>query len=152
MNNARRYAVPSTPYFVTTATVDRRPVLASPRLAHIVVDNLAFYRDRGDFELIAYVVMPDHIHLLATPLRDPISDVMRNLKSHIARGIRLARGTTGPVWQQSFHDRVARSEDDVRKFAEYIHHNPVVAGMVTEPEDYPFSSASVRWPASSGQG
>ena len=65
----RRYSVPNTPYFVTTATLNRYPYFASARLAQIVVDNLRFYEQRGDFELVAFVVMPNHLHLLATPMQ-----------------------------------------------------------------------------------
>jgi REP element-mobilizing transposase RayT len=152
MRNFKRFDVPNTPYFVTTATLDRRPLFASPRLAQIVVDNIDFYERRGDYELLAFVVMPDHVHLLLTPQRGSISDVLRNLKSFIAKQVQDARRENGPIWQQSFHDRVVRCEDDVHRFAEYIHYNPVEAGLVAEPEDFVFSSARLGLRTSAGQG
>jgi putative transposase len=85
--------------------------------------------------------MPDHMHLLLTPLRGSISDILRNLKSFIAKQVISELQMAGAVWQVSFHDRVVRCEADVHRFAEYIHYNPVEAGIVAEPEEYLFSSA-----------
>jgi putative transposase len=133
-------------------TCERRPYFASPRLAQIVIDNLRFYEDRGDFELLAYVVMPDHLHVLLTPLRGSISDNLRNVKCHVARQVREQIGGEGPIWQVSFHDRIVRCEADIQRFADYIHYNPVEAGLCLEPEDFAFSSALGWANAGSGRG
>ena len=59
----RRYLEENRVYLITTNTEERQPIFVNPRLCAVVIENLAFYRDRGDFSLHAYVVMPDHIHL-----------------------------------------------------------------------------------------
>jgi REP element-mobilizing transposase RayT len=141
MRNFRRYDVPHTPYFVTTVTGGRRRYFSDPRLAQIVVDNLRFYENRGDFELLSYVVMPDHLHLLATPIRGSISEIMRNVKCHAAREVNELLGQRGSVWQVSFQDRIVRCEGDIERFVQYIEYNPVKARIVAEPEDYLFGSA-----------
>lgn len=152
MRNFKRFDVPNTPYFVTTATLDRRPLFASPRLAQIVVDNIDFYERRGDYELLAFVVMPDHLHMLITPKQGPISDNLRNLKCFVAKQVREIIGGSGAIWQVSFRDRIVRCESDIERFADYIHYNPVEAGMVDDPVDYAFSSGNRYATAGSGQG
>jgi REP element-mobilizing transposase RayT len=87
--------------------------------------------------------MPDHVHLVLTPRKAGLSDIMRNLKSFCAKQIRDATGNAGAVWQSRFHDRAIRSEMQYRQAIEYVHHNPVKAGLVRSGEDYEYSSARV---------
>jgi putative transposase len=155
MRTFKRYELPGYCYFVTTVSDGRHLYFQSPDLAQLVVETLAHYRDRSDYALHAFVVMPDHLHLLVTPHRKSISDVMRNIKSWIAKEVRERTGNEGAIWQVSFHDTVIRSDDHFRKAVEYIHWNPVHAGIVREPGEYRFSSWAL-WesgvPAGSGLG
>jgi REP element-mobilizing transposase RayT len=104
-----------------------------------VIENLAFYRRRADFRLHAYVVMPDHLHLLITPQRCGLSDCMRNVKSLVAKSVRELLGRSGPIWQARFHDRGVRTMTEFQRYVAYIHMNPVVAGLCGRPQDYRFS-------------
>ena len=128
-------------YFVTTSVQARRPLFRDARLCQILLENLRFYRDRMKFSLHGYVIMPDHMHLLITP-RQPatISDIVRNLKSYAGKEVRQALGGSGPIWQRRFYDRVIRSEKQFRATLDYIHVNPVRAGIVRSAEEYEFSS------------
>ena len=92
--------------------------------------------------------MPDHLHLILTPRRIDLSDVMRNLKSFCAKQIREATGISVPVWQSRFHDRAIRNEEQYRQAIEYVHQNPVKAGLVEDFEEYEYSSARAYagWP------
>jgi len=92
MRTFKRYNAANYCYLVTTVTEGRRPYFGSPSLAHIFIRNLYFYRDRGDYVLHGFVVMPDHVHLLLTPLKETISDVMRNIKSYVAKDVREETG------------------------------------------------------------
>ncbi len=128
-------------YFVTTATQDRRPLFRDERLCQMLVKNLRYYRDRMNFALHGYVIMPDHIHLLVTPRQpETVSDVMRNLKSYTSKEIREVLGTQGSIWQRRFYDRVIRGEEQFRTALNYIHLNPVRAALVRSARDYKFSS------------
>ncbi len=142
MPQFRRYHLPDHCYFVTTTTVDRRAYFADRRLAEILLDNLRFYRSRMRFRLHGYVIMPDHVHLLVTSGGSSISDIMRNIKSFTSKQIREILGVKGAVWQSRFHDRIVRDETEFRAVLEYIHLNPVKAGLVASPEGYKFSSYS----------
>jgi REP element-mobilizing transposase RayT len=111
---------------VTTNTHARLPLFRDATLATVVLQNLEFYRERLDFSLNAFVVMPDHLHLLLIPRETWLSDIMRSLKSFSAKQIIDAVGTQGPIWQSRFHDRAIRSEDQFLAAIEYIHQNPVI--------------------------
>jgi REP element-mobilizing transposase RayT len=93
-------------------------------------------------DLHAIVVMPDHVHLLLTPLRDddgwpyPLVDILQCLKSVTARRINKVMGKTGPVWEEESFDHVLRSDESLEEKREYIRRNAVKAGLVQEPEDY----------------
>ena len=137
----RRYLEAGRAYLVTTNTKDRQPLFADAGLARIVLRNLRFYRDRFDFKLHAYVVMPDHLHLLLTPGRIQLPDIMRNLKSYIAKEVHEAQNGGGSTWQPRFHDRGIRDHRQFDAALKYIHLNPVKAGLARSEDEYEFSSA-----------
>jgi putative transposase len=96
--------------------------------------------------------MPDHAHLLLTPLDDnegPISlpEIMQTIKSISAHRINKYLGRKGRVWQQESFDRAMREVEDLRGRIEYLLGNPVRAGLVTSPFDYRW-----LWTASTGEG
>ena len=92
--------------------------------------------------LHAVVVMPDHVHLLLTPLRDgegwpfPLVDILQCLKSTTAHRMNKLLGMSGPVWEEESFDHVLRSDESLKEKCEYIRQNPVEAGLVERPEDY----------------
>ena len=92
--------------------------------------------------LYAAVVMPDHVHLLLSPLRDengwpwPLVDILQCLKSATAHRINKLRRTSGPVWEEESFDHVLRSHEGLKNKCEYIRQNPVEAGLVQRHEDY----------------
>jgi REP element-mobilizing transposase RayT len=92
------------------------------------------------YELYAWAVMSNHVHLLITPLIDP-RELMRRIKGRTAREANLLLGRTGqPFWQAESYDHWVRGEEEFRKIASYIENNPVVAGLVARAEDYRWSS------------
>jgi REP element-mobilizing transposase RayT len=86
--------------------------------------------------------MPDHFHAVLVP-KYPwnISQIMQSVKGYAARRINARRNARGPVWQRSFYDRMIRDEPQLLEAIEYVHMNPVVAGLVVDAEAYEFSSA-----------
>jgi putative transposase len=94
-------------------------------------------RNRRRLDLHAFVLMPDHIHLLLTPAPDiSIEKAIQFIKGGFSHA--YARG---PVWQKSFTLHRVESASDYSTHREYIHQNPVRARMVTEPQKYSYSSA-----------
>ena len=109
-------------------------------LCTVILDSLAWCRNEMRFLLLGYVIMPDHLHLILVPSSAaPLPDVMRCLKSYTARAIGERLNSTGGVWQGRYYERALRNESDLRKTLDYIHSNPLTAGLVAVPEEYQFS-------------
>lgn len=86
--------------------------------------------------------MPDHVHLLITPLPDkPLSKILQGIKGYSAWRLNGLSDRRGPFWQDESFDHLIRSEADWLDKHRYILHNPVAAGLVRRAEDYPLSSA-----------
>ncbi len=117
--------------------------LRQPRVAELVVDALR----RGDqelhhYELLSYVVMSNHVHTLVTP-KTPPTAFLRSLKSFTARMANKLLGRVGqPFWQRESYDHWIRNGREMSRVTAYIENNPVKAGLVTDPRDYPWSSAA----------
>ena len=121
-------------FFITFCTRDRR-VLA-PRARTAVLKKI-LNRHRVFFYLEVAVVMPDHVHTLLNPFENSLADVMKRIKGSSAREANRLTGHSGSLWREYF-DRQLRSDEDVRAKAEYIALNPVRAGLVAKPDDYPW--------------
>jgi putative transposase len=124
-------------YFVTSITSGRRRLSQVAANAELFLETLQTYRHQGHYKLHAFVVMPDHIHLLLTPQGETIERVMGLIKGGFSH--RLA--SKGPVWQRGFTDHRIRDAEDFRIRRAYIHQNPVRAHLVDLTESYPYSSA-----------
>jgi len=125
--------------FVTFCCGCLDPLLESVR--DIVVRHCL--HDQGTKAMIhAVVVMPDHVHLLLTPLRDldgnlySLIEILQGIKSASAHSLNRSLGRSGPVWQEESFDHVLRSEESLQEKLEYLRQNPVRRGLVARPEDY----------------
>ncbi len=129
------------PLFVTFTT-DRGWEL--PPEARDIVLECCLKEDGHKFDLHAAVVMPDHVHLIYSPLRREdgwsytLPETMKAIKGRSARYINLALKRTGPVWQEEFFDHVLRSNDSLVDRVEYVCENPVRAGIARVQADYPW--------------
>jgi REP element-mobilizing transposase RayT len=118
--------------------------LRRPEIAQIVVGSIHKGAELGHYLLHAYVVMPNHVHLLIQPLCNP-SRLLGSLKGFTARAANQALGLTGgPFWQKESYDHLVRHDQEFARVVAYIENNPVKAGLVKTPEVFPWSSASHR--------
>lgn len=102
-------------------------------------------KDEHNVKVLSFVIMPDHIHLIVfSGKQKEISKYIQAVKRRSARVINFNRKTTGNVWSHRYYDRILRSQKELANAVEYIHLNPVKAGLVTEAESFPFSSANSR--------
>ena len=93
--------------------------------------------------LHAFCVMPDHVHLIASPShRCDIVQLVGRIKAHATRALQ-AHGTTLDLWQRSFWDHFVRADEDLAQAIAYVVENPVRAGLVAHRADYPFSGGSI---------
>jgi len=128
-------------YFITASTYEKQHLLQSERMAGLLVDVLLHYRNKGNYRLHEFVVMPNHFHLLMTPGHVTLERSLQLIKGGFSFRARKELGFLGEVWQTSFNDRRVREADEYRRMREYIHQNPVRRGLVATPEEYPYSSA-----------
>jgi len=118
--------------------------LSHPNIAESVQDSILFF-DRDRYRLFAWVVMPNHVHLLITPCQGhALSRILQSLKGYTANEVNKLLGREGQLWQRESFDRYIRDGDHFAKVVEYIENNPVKARLCKSPEDWPFSSAWFR--------
>lgn len=116
--------------------------LRQPALADLVVHAI-HYSERvlGHYVLYAFVVMPNHVHLLISP-NVPLPQLTKSLKNITAsRANALLKRAGNPFWQRESYDHEVRSEGEMERIRCYIESNPVKAGLAEEPGLYRWSSA-----------
>ena len=95
-----------------------------------------------DTKLLAWTLMPDHLHLLITLSHaDSLQSVVQKVKSNTARELKSNDLNLGQIWASAFHDRALRWDEDIRGVARYVVLNPVRAGLVERVGDYPYWDA-----------
>ena len=141
--NLPHFERPWAKYAVTFNTRERRRLSEAAR--DIVLKSLLHWNERR-YTLYATCVMPDHVHVLFEPAIKAgdaattfwsLSEIFGGIKKHTARAINKAAGTSGPVWEEEWFDRVIRSESDLQEKFRYIMRNPSDAGLEQEGE-YPW--------------
>ncbi|MDG4867889.1 transposase [Guyparkeria sp. 1SP6A2] len=132
-----RHSEPGREYLVTSVTEQRRALFDSFHLARSLISTFRECEEAGRAQWLAFVVMPDHFHVLLCLENADLAGTMRFVRGVSARRINRSLGRTGRVWQPGYHDRALRSEDDRLAIARYIAANPLRAGLVTRLGDYP---------------
>jgi putative transposase len=136
-----RMMSPPGTYFATFSTWQRRKLFVVEPYAGLFLKTLYGYRKQGKFLLHAFVLMPEHVHLLLTPAPDiTLEHAIQLIKggySH-AFGVEFRKGE---VWQRGFTDHRIRDAEDFGNHHDYIHQNPVKRGLAGEPRDYRYCSA-----------
>lgn len=119
--------------------------LADARIAEMVT-TAVLYGDAGRqlYHLYAYVIMPNHVHVVWQPCR-PLCRIMEWLKGTTARRANRFLGRREePFWQDESYDHWIRTETELNRIIRYVERNPVGAGLVDKIEDWPWSSAGDR--------
>jgi len=132
-------------FFFTLVTEKRRAFLTTELARQHLRRAFREIQNRHPFEIVAIVLMPDHLHTVWT-LPDKESDFSlrwRKIKETFTRSYlsdsRKRRGRRG-IWQERFWEHTCRNEKYLRQCVDYIHWNPVKHGLVAQPADYPYSS------------
>jgi putative transposase len=150
-------------FFVTFTVVGFVAIFDFAPCCDIIIENLQFYQDKGDFTVLAYIIMPNHVHLvLCTRTERTISDCIGNLKRITSRQISALLMEKGMVelqvllgksaleepaddcriWKPRFDCFVLNNIETLSRKIKYIHNNPVKAGLVARSIEWPYSSAS----------
>lgn len=129
-------------FFFVTCRVFRTQTPLSARELESFAEVFESRRKEFGFLLTAFVFLPNHWHAIVFP-RYPltISGAMSSVKASSTKRINRMRGEAGVLWQGRFFDRALRTVTEYRETVDYIHWNPVKAGLAEHPEDWLWSSA-----------
>ena len=137
-HHLERYQADGHDHFLTFSCHRRLPYLNSDHSRSVFLGILEGVRQRHQFYLFGYVLMPEHVHLLLSePRHEQLHDTLRVLKGQTSK---LLKGGRTQFWQPRYYDFNVFTQ---RKFVEklrYIHRNPVTRGLVKKTEDRPWSS------------
>lgn len=129
--------------------------LREPVHARCIVENWHHFAGQR-YYLHAWVVMPNHVHVLIEPLHGAsLAAIVQSWKSYTAKQIlahspALAKALRGTLWQPDYRDRYIRDEAHYRRSVDYIHRNPVKAGLVSSPDLWSWSSTKREYRGSAG--
>src|SRR5271157_5273963 len=125
-------------HFITFTCYRRQPFLDTPRAKNVFERSLEQTRRSYRFDVIGYVVMPEHIHLLVSePERATLARAIQALKQSVSQRLKAPNGR---FWQTRYYDFNVFTEEKRVEKLKYIHRNPVHRGLVDKPEDWPWSS------------
>lgn len=148
------------PHFITCTVVAWLPVFSHPRFANIILDSLAFLNRNRDIDIIAYVLMENHLHAIV--VGPDLGKRIGEFKSFTARQIidgmkesgfktflnelkffknRHKIDQTYQLWQEGSHPKVIEHENVMEQKIDYIHRNPVKRGYIDDPIHWRYSSA-----------
>ena len=130
------------PYFITICTRDSQKHFSHKELAEYVISRMTGIFNESDIEILAYCLMPDHLHLLVGSEKQiDIRNVIKDFKQKTGYEARKQFGLD--LWQKRFYDHILRKEEGIEEVAKYILENPVRKGMVDDFRDYPYSGSTV---------
>jgi putative transposase len=126
-------------YFITSVTANRRRLFQVEQNATLFLDILQEQRTKKRIQLHAFVIMPDHIHLLLTRAPDvSLEKAMQYIKGNFSFRLKSKLD----VWQPGYDSRRIIDTNDYTTHQTYIHQNPIRANVASEPSLYPHSSAN----------
>ena len=148
-------------YFITFSIVEKIPVFTNSKYMRVIIDNFNFYRENKGLKIFYYVIMDNHIHLVASHEKN-ISLIIQSLKKYTAKEIlnllktdsrewilyllkyfkkKYKKESTYQFWQEGSHPEMILNLKMLNQKADYIHQNPVKRGLVAEEQDWLYSSA-----------
>ncbi|TSA05992.1 MAG: hypothetical protein D4R73_11935 [Deltaproteobacteria bacterium] len=119
-------------YFITFSTHNRQTLLPSQKDS---IFNAIHFLNQKRYELLAVVVMDDHVHMVLNPL-DTLSKIMHSIKSFTAHQINKASNRRGKLWQDENLDRYIRDQEELLQKLNYIANNPIKANLAAKYGDY----------------
>lgn len=137
-----RCSLPGQIYLVTTVTLRRAPLFGGFENSRAAAVALTDPISLGDAALVAWTLMPDHLHLLLQlGDRDGLPLVVNRIKARSAAAVNRAASRRAVVWARGYHDHALRADEDLVLAARYVVANPLRAGLVGRLGDYPFWDA-----------
>jgi putative transposase len=132
----KRYHQEGDDHFITFSCYNRKPYFTTPSSKDTFLRSLEQTRHRYKLEVLGYVVMPEHVHLLLSePPETDLSQALQSLKLSVSKHL-----TQRPFWLTRYHDFNVFTHDKRIEKLKYMHRNPVTRNLVEKPEDWQWSS------------
>lgn len=148
MPNYRRIYLPSYAVFITIATYQRKHIFSKSENCILFCQTVDNVKHIHPFELVAYAIMPDHLHLIIqTPDDSPnYSPVIHSIKRNFTLNYKKHYHIVSPIklFQNRFYDHVIKDDDDFEIHMDYVHWNPVKHDLTQDPIDWEWSSFN-KW-------
>ncbi len=130
--------------FITFNVLGKKPLFRNPKACSFFLHTLRYYKPQLKFQLLGYVVVEDHIHLLMrTPPDVSISTVIQKIKGAFGRKWKMMSHWKGPVWQKSFFNSILPDDLSLKRLLDQIHNHPVEKGLSPSKTGYTYSSAKM---------
>ena len=133
---------PDAELFLTIATRNREPLFSSSADFELVLGVMQRTRERFNLKIMAWAILPDHIHLLIVPGDADYSKVVYSFKKGVGGEFKkigyISKGDK--IWQDRFWEHTVKDDKDHLRCVEYIHYNPVKHSMVSAPREWEYSS------------
>jgi len=126
--------------YITTDTYEHKPIFVSDNVVTKIYEALDEVHPKYDFKINGFVIMPTHCHFIIVSQNSDLSFIMHDIKGITAFKMLDGDLIKGKLWQRGFYDHVIRNKKDLIKKLNYIHGNPIRAGLVKEISDYRHSS------------
>ena len=110
-------------------------------MARLFLQTLYGYRRQSKFRLHAFVLMPEHFHLLLTPTEIALERAMQLVKGGYSHAVKQQLGKDLEIWERGFTDHRIRDLQDFEQHREYIHQNPAKRGLVADAHEFRYCSA-----------
>jgi putative transposase len=143
MPNYRRILIKGGIYFLTLTTHQRQELFSEPKTKQLFLESLQHVKTYHPFAILAYCILPDHIHLL---IKLPESDSNYSLrigeaKKHFSKRLKAdEKYNSAQIWQNRFWEHYIRDDIDLSRHIDYIHYNPVKHNLVGQANEWSSSS------------
>jgi len=133
------------PHHIIERGNNRERVFANPIDYEKYLSFLSKYSEEREVAVLAYCLMPNHIHLLVRPSgEETLAKMMQGVTLCYSKYFNRENGRTGRLWECRYYSTVIDGDSYLWTVSKYIENNPVRAGIVKKPEDYPYSSAKAH--------
>jgi putative transposase len=137
-SNLKRYQTGGSYHFLTFSCYHRQPLLNNDHARIVFEETLERLRQRHDFYVFGYVLMPEHVHLLISePKSQSLANVLRALKGETSKKL---KGDHKHFWQARYHDLNVITQRKYVEKLKYLDRNPVERDLVEKPENWRWSS------------
>jgi len=147
MATFRRVYAQKHPYFITITTEKRRPILIEN--ATTLRQAFANSKQYFNYEIDSICILPDHIHMIICPQNETeYPNIIKSIKTYFSKNIKTTFRTTGSqskkrelgIWQRRFYEHTIRDDNELERYRNYIHYNPVKHRFVLSARDWEYSS------------